>query len=120
MPGRWWFVLVTGVLAGFGTMVANAAGPVMSAYLISRGLLKEQFVGTAAWFFFIVNLGKLPVFGQLDMLTLETLRFDAWLVPAVLVGALLGIRVLARIPQGLFDYLVLALAGVAAVRLIIA
>ena len=58
MPGRWWFVAVAGLLAGFGTTVGNAAGPVMSVYLISRGLPKEQFMGTWAWFFLIVNLAK--------------------------------------------------------------
>jgi uncharacterized membrane protein YfcA len=49
-----------GVTAGFATTVANAAGPAMYLYLLSRRLPKEQFVATGAWFFFAVNLAKLP------------------------------------------------------------
>jgi hypothetical protein len=120
MPGRWWFAAVLGLVAGFGTMVGNAAGPVMTIYLISRGLRKQEFIGTSAWFFFIVNLSKLPIMSGLGMLTTDTLGFGlivACLVPA---GALLGIWLLRIIPQRPFDVLALSLAGVAAARLLVA
>ena len=45
-----------GWLAGSTTMIANAAGPVMTIYLLACRLPKFEFVGTAAWFFFAVNL----------------------------------------------------------------
>src|SRR5256885_4036337 len=32
VPHTWWFAAITGLLAGFTTMVANAAGPVMVLY----------------------------------------------------------------------------------------
>ena len=75
MPGQWWFAAAMGLVAGFGTMVGNAAGPVMTIYLISRGLRKQEFIGTCAWFFFIVNLSKLPIMSGLGMLTGDTLGF---------------------------------------------
>ena len=34
----------------------------MSMYLLTRRLSKEQFVATGAWFFFTVNLAKVPVY----------------------------------------------------------
>jgi uncharacterized membrane protein YfcA len=107
-----------GLLAGFGTTVGNAAGPVMSIYLIARGLEKRQFMGTWAWFFFIVNTSKLPIYARLGMITSETLRFDVFIVPAAVVGALVGRRVFNLLPQRVFNPLVLTLAGVAAVRLL--
>ncbi len=119
VPGAWWFVATTGVLAGFGTALGNAAGPVMSIYLIATGLPKQQFIGTAAWFFFIVNAAKVIPFWSLGMITSTTLRFDLALVPVVVGGALLGIAILPVIPQRFFNALVLALAGIAGVRLIL-
>ena len=119
LSGRWWFVAVMGVLAGFGTTVGNAAGPVMSIYLISQGVLKEEFVGTAAWFFLIVNLTKLPIYvASGGMITPVTLHFDLWVAPLAALGAFFGVYVLSRIPQKLFDLLALALAGAAAVHLL--
>ena len=48
-PARPWLAPLTGITAGFTTMVANAAGPVMVLYLLSMRLPKIVFVGTAAW-----------------------------------------------------------------------
>ncbi|HID21183.1 MAG TPA: sulfite exporter TauE/SafE family protein [Planctomycetaceae bacterium] len=108
-----------GLVAGFGTAVGNAAGPVMSIYLVSRKLDKHQFMGTAAWFFAIVNLSKVPVFGGMGLITTETLRLDGLVVPVVVAGAFLGAAVLKRIPQLAFDVLVLLLAGAAGLRLVL-
>jgi uncharacterized membrane protein YfcA len=118
MPDRWWFVSGTGILAGFGTTVGNAAGPVMSIYLISKHLDKQEFMGTVAWFFFIVNVSKIPFFAALGMITPATLALDALLVPIVVCSAILGAVVLKRIPQSVFNVLVLALAGLAGLRMV--
>jgi len=120
MPGQWWFVATMGLVAGFGTMVGNAAGPVMTIYLISRGLRKQEFIGTCAWFFFIVNLSKLPIMCGLGMLTTDTVGFGLIVAGLAPVGAILGVWLLRIIPQRPFDVLALALAGLAAVRLIVA
>ena len=120
LPHQWWFAAGLGILGGFGTVVGNAAMPVMTIYLISRGLLKEQFIGTAAWFFFIVNLTKLPINASLHMITLDTVSFGLIVAPLVPAGAFLGVWVLRRIPQKPFDICALALALAAAVRLIVA
>ncbi len=118
VPHQWWFIALMGVAAGFGTVVGNAAGPVMSIYLISRGMFKDEFMGTWAWFFMIVNLSKLPLFGSMGMITAETLRFDLILIPCVILGALVGKRLFRLIPQKVFDPLVLALALIAAIRMV--
>lgn len=113
-----WFTAITGMLAGFATTVSNAAGPVMGIYLVGRHMDKHQFLGTSAWFFFLVNVSKIPGYAALDMLTADSFRFDLLLAPLVGVGAVLGIAILKRMPQAVFDALVLVLAAVAAVRMI--
>ena len=116
---RWWQAAGYGASAGFATTVANAAGPVMNLYLLARRLPKHEFVATGAWFFFAVNLAKLPIYAGHALIDRRSLTFDLALVPAVLVGALVGRVVLARIPQAAFDKLVMALTVGAAVLLLV-
>lgn len=119
VPHRWWFALGTGLLAGFGTAVGNAAGPVMTMYLLSHELPKDKFLGTCAWFFFIVNLLKIVPFSLEGMITAETLTFDLYAVPMTLIGIAVGRWVFRRISQGLFDLLILILAATAAVWMLV-
>ena len=116
----------TGALAGFSTMVSNAGGPIMSIYLTGAGLAKNEFMGTTAWYFFIFNLAKLPVYMLLSlvlpanpMVNSTTLVFDLVLLPVIILGAFAGRWLLPRIQQSLFDNVVLVLAGAAALKLII-
>ncbi|HMF42290.1 MAG TPA: sulfite exporter TauE/SafE family protein [Polyangia bacterium] len=116
---RWWQAAGYGVSAGFATTVANAAGPVMNLYLLARRLPKQEFVATGAWFFFVVNLLKLPIYGWHGLIDRRSLMFDLALAPAVVAGALLGRVLLRRMPQGLFDRLVIVLTVGAAALLLV-
>lgn len=110
--------LVFGVLAGFTTMVANSGGPVMSIYLLSAGLGMLGFLGTSAWFFFAVNLFKVPFSAGLSLITPSSLALNAWLIPAVLVGAVVGRLVIDRIDQGRFETLVLVFVVLSSLNLL--
>ena len=119
-------VAFTGAAAGFTTMVSNAAGPVMTIYMTAHKLPKKQFVGTLAWYFFIFNLSKLPIYAVLTalnpakpMMTAHSLLFNLMVCPVILLGVFAGKWLLPRIPQKLFDTTVLALAGIAAVKLVV-
>jgi uncharacterized protein len=118
-PHATWFIACTGFLAGFSTFLANAAMPLMSVYLISQGFNKREFLGTAAWFFFLLNLSKVPVYGAMGLFEPWMFSFDLWLVVPTLLGAVLGILFLRHIPQRLFNVLALLLAGAAAIKLIV-
>lgn len=98
-----------GFTAGFATTVANAAGPVMNIYLLSKRLQKEEFVATGAWFFFVINLAKLPIYAYHHLFTRESLAFNVVMVPPVLAGALAGRWLITRTPDKLFEVLVVAL-----------
>jgi hypothetical protein len=102
------------VAAGFATTVANAAGPVMSLYFLSRRLPKDEFVATGAWFFFLINLIKVPIYGGLGLFSVRSLLFDACLLPAVAAGAVLGRTVMRRLKQQTFERVVLSLTTIAA------
>lgn len=106
-----------GVAAGFASTVANAAGPVMNLYLLSRRLSKEEFVATGAWFFFFVNLTKAPIYVWHGMISMRSLAFDLAMVPAVLAGALAGRWFLLHIPARVFEIVILFLTGVSTLLL---
>jgi uncharacterized membrane protein YfcA len=106
-----------GVTAGFATMVANAAGPVMNLYLLSKRLGKEEFIATGAWFFFVINLSKVPVYLWHGMISRRSLAFDAVLVPAVVIGAVTGRWIVHRIPQRAFEAAVVILTAVSTLML---
>ena len=92
--------MLVGFLGGFITMVGNAAGPIMSIYFLSMGFEKNKFIGTAAWFFLFVNLIKVPfhiIFWK--TITFEVFMFDIILFPLILIGALIGVWVVKKIPE---------------------
>lgn len=108
-----------GVLGGFTTMVANAGGPVMALYFLASSFSINRFLGTAAWFFFAVNLAKTPFSVSLGLITADSLRLDLVLVPAVVLGALVGRPLARRLDQQLFERLVMALTVVSAFYLLL-
>jgi uncharacterized membrane protein YfcA len=110
--------IVFGLMAGFTTMVANAAGPVMAIYLLATGTSMLGFLGTGAWFFFIVNLFKVPFSLALGLIDLGSVRLDAQLLPALLVGALIGRLVVRRLNQSAFEALVLFFTAAASINLL--
>jgi uncharacterized membrane protein YfcA len=117
---HWGFAACIGILAGFTTLVANAAGPLMAIYLIAMRLPKLEYVGTAAVFFCVLNLFKLPFMVDLGLVTIPSIELNLLLAPLVVVGALAGRRLLMRINQRLFEELALGLSGIAAVVLLVA
>ena len=118
IPTQWWFAAALGFLAGCTSMMANAAGPVMVIYLLAMKLPKVEFVGTTAWFFFIVNWLKVPFSMNLDMMTAQSIRLNLMLLPLIALGALAGMFLLKRIGQKVFDAVVQVLALAAAVKLL--
>jgi len=108
-----------GLVAGFSTMVANAAGPVMNLYLLGKRLPKDEFIAMGAWFFLIINLTKLPAYGANRMIDASSLLYDAAMVPALIAGVLSGRAIFVRLPQRRFESLVLALTVAATVLLFV-
>jgi uncharacterized membrane protein YfcA len=107
-----------GWLAGSTTMIANAAGPVMTIYLLACRLPKFEFVGTAAWFFFAINLLKVPFSASLGLINSASLTLNLWLAPAVIGGLVAGRWMLGKINQAVFEWLMIVFSLLGAVRLI--
>ena len=117
IPTPLWLAVWLGFMAGVTTMMANAAGPVMIIYLIAMRLPKIEFVGTSAWFFFIINWLKVPFSANLKLMTTESVKLNFMMLPFIFIGAITGIFFLKRIPQKTFTVVVQLLAAAAAAKL---
>lgn len=118
VPNTLPFVAAVGLAAGFTTLVANAAGPVMALYLLAMRLPKEKYVGTSAWFFLIMNYIKLPVFIWEGRITMDSVLTALPMVPLLVVGAILGILVLKKLSLTLFERIIEVLVVLSAFRLL--
>lgn len=118
-PANLWTTGGTGVAAGFTTMTANAAGPVMALYFLAQRIDKLRFIGTNAWFFFLVNVSKVPLAAGLGLFTPQALWFDLALVPAVGLGAWIGTRIIKRVSQRQFETVTLVASALAALALLL-
>jgi len=112
------FAWSMGCGAGFTTMLANGAGPIMSLYLLATETPKYVLVGTSAWLFLIINVFKVPFSWQLGLIHGASLLFNLVLIPAIVLGTFAGRRLIHLIPQDLFEGLLLVFAGIAALRMI--
>ena len=107
-----------GILLGTTTQLANAAGPVSSIYLLAMKLPKERYMGTAAWFFLIVNWIKVPIFFFEGRITGESIMVDLAMIPVLILGAATGILLLRKIPQQIFERIIQIFVIAAAVKLL--
>lgn len=109
-----------GLIAGFSSMVGNLAGSFSTIYLLTMRLPKNEFIGTAAWLFFIINLFKLP-FHILVWKTIswESLEMNLWLSPMILLGFFLGVTLLKRINNLLYRKMVLIVTALGAIFILI-
>jgi uncharacterized protein len=114
-PGLLW---PTGLLAGVTTMLANAAGPIATLYLLACRLPKLEFVGTAAVFFFAINLIKVPFSASLGLITWSTLLWSLSTLPLIYLGIQSGRWLLHRISQNLFEALLLLFTLAGGLRLV--
>ena len=119
LPHHWAFAAFMGFFGGMTTQMANAAGPVMAIYLLAMNLPKNEYMGTCAWFFLILNYLKIPLFIWDGRITMESFRADLAVVPIVIAGAFLGIFILKKVPQKWFRRIVEILAVLAAIKLLI-
>src|SRR5690606_34095110 len=110
VPHTHGFAWAMGGVSGVATMLANAAGPIMALYFLAINVPKYAFVGTAATFFLIINVFKVPFSASLGLIDTGSLLFNAVLMPFVVAGTFLGRWLIGIIPQGLFETFLLIFA----------
>ena len=120
VPGHPSFASVTGLAAGFSTMIGNLAGAFSNLYFLAMRLPKNDFIGTAAWLFLVINLFKLPLQAfYWKNINSTTLLTDLALLPALAFGFWLGIRLVNQISNQHYRRVVIVLTLAGAVMLLV-
>ena len=116
IPTNKLFVAGTGLVSGFTTMLGNLAGAFSNIYFLAMRLPKNDFIGTAAWVFLVINLFKLPfqVFYWKNITT-TSLQTDLLLVPALVLGFWAGLKIVSRIKDDNYRKVVIVLTLIGAV-----
>lgn len=112
------FAAAMGFLAGLTTILTNAAGSIMVIYLIAMRFDTKKLLGTVAWYFFIMNLVKIPFLMDVGVMDRKTVLTNLALLPVIIVGGLLGLALAGRIPTKTFHRVISGLAALVSVVLI--
>ena len=117
---KWWYAALFGLLGGFTTMIGNAAGPVMSVYLLSMRKEKMEYIGINAWFFLVVNLLKVPLQAFVwENITWQSFSLNLLMLPVIGIGAFLGIRIIKLFPEKAFRRFVQAVTIISVILMLI-
>ena len=111
------FGFVFGTTGGLATVLANAAGPIMQIYMLSRRMEKMELIGVGARFFLVINFLKLPLGAGMNLITTQTLLANLMLAPAIALGVFGGKKLLGKIPQKVFEFTVISFAVIAGIKL---
>jgi len=120
VPTHWAFAGSIGIMAGITAMIGNLAGAFSNIFFLAMRLPKNEFIGTAAWLFFIVNVFKLPfhIFVW-HTITPETLVINLKLVPAILVGLFVGVRLVKVIKDTFYRKMILVLTALGSLLILL-
>ncbi|MFT4018354.1 MAG: sulfite exporter TauE/SafE family protein [Agriterribacter sp.] len=115
IPSNKLFVSSMGLVSGLTTMLGNLAGAFSNIYFLAMRLPKNDFIGTAAWVFLAINYFKLPfqIFFWKNI-TVSTLKTDILLLPSLLIGFLLGIKIVAAIKDDNYRKIIIVLTFIGA------
>jgi len=114
------FASTTGIAAGFTTMIGNLAGAFANLYFLSMRMPKNDFIGTAAWVFLVINFFKLPFQAfYWKNITTETLQADLLLLPALALGFWSGLKLVGHIKDDHYRRVVFALTVLGAVVMLV-
>jgi len=120
IPDYLWFALMMGFVGGVTTMVGNLAGSVMALYLLSMRLPKNEYIGTAAWFFLVINLFKVPFhLFSWQSIDLNSFLLNLISLPFIALGAWSGIVIVKRIEEKYYRWLVIGMTGLASVLMLL-
>ena len=120
IPKKLWFYALIGIMVGFTSMIGNAAGVIFTIYLLALDFNKNDFMGTNAWFFLIINLTKVPL--QIFVwhnISIKSILLASCMIPAIALGALVGAVIINKLNDKFFRYVVIAITAIAAIRLCI-
>ena len=121
---KYWHGIIAGAAAGTVSTLAHIGGVITSMYLLPQKLPNQTYVGTTTATYFLINTSKivpylyLTIFTANKMFTANNLKYDAMLIPMILVGVIVGIFLNKRISSALFSKIILILVLAVGLKLL--
>lgn len=110
-------IYVAGLVSGVISIMANAAGPIVSLFLMEQKLSKEAYMSTRAWCILLINLAKFPPLIMLGLMNKETILFSVYCLPGMVIGAFMGYWLVKKLDLTQFKWLIRGMSAIAAIKL---
>jgi len=119
-PNNILFTASLATTAGFTTMIGNLAGAFVNIFFLASRIPKNEFIGTAAWLYFIINIFKLPfhIFSW-ETVNRESLMIDLYLLPAVAIGFFVGLKIVSYFKDQQYRNFILIMTAIGALVMLL-
>lgn len=107
---------VVGAVSGFLSALVGSVGPLVAPFFLSYGLVKGAYIGTEALAAVIMHATKTATYGGMFLLRPYTVSMGLLLGPVMILGSSVGKRIVDRLPEKVFVFLVEATLLIAGLR----
>lgn len=94
-----------GFVSGLLNGSVSLSGPPVILFLTNQDTPKQVFRATLTSFFWILNIMTVVIFSFKRLITLEVLKFTGYLLPALIIGVVLGIKLGNKVEEETFKKL---------------
>lgn len=98
--------LPLGIASGFMSATMGVVGPVAAPFFLAFGLIKGAYIGTEAMTTVVMHVTKLGVYGSYALISLSTLLAGTAIGVVMFFGTYLGKRILNRVPEKVFPFII--------------
>lgn len=109
-----------GFFSGILGSSISIAGPPIILFLANQGIEKQLFRANIVAYFMVIGAAAVPALIAGGLITFKTPLYAAVFAPGLIIGAVIGIKLAAKINQQLFNQVALILVGAAGVLSILA
>ena len=95
-----------GAVSGILSAVLGTVGPLVAPFFLAYGLVKGAYIGTEAMTAVTMHVTKLAVYGSYSLVDLRILLTGLGIGAVMIIGTFLGSKLLKRVPERLFPYII--------------
>lgn len=106
-------------LSGISSFISLSGGIPAQIFLLPHRLSREAFVGTFSVYFVIIDILKGPLYLQLDVLSVESLKVSAMLLPVIPLGVFVGWWLNKRMNDRIFYHISYGFLLIIGVKLLV-
>lgn len=110
---------ILGAAFSFLSALLGSVGPIMIPFFLAYGLVKGALIGTEALATVVMHATKLVAYGSTAVLTGQSFAVGLALGSIMILGSYVGKKILDRLPERIFIFLIEATLLIAGARFLI-